>query len=134
MASNTVVAPVSTEMHCDNCHSDGGVEDIATGKVETNILTLHDQENADEYPPGHQGNLMDRRPVLCAECHASNALGAPGVAGVPNLSSAIHRKHRKEIPQTLQAAITVIPAHRRSACAMSCPHSTAWAAPIVTAP
>ena len=102
LASNTVVAPVSTEMHCDNCHFDGGVENIATGRVETNILTLHDEENADEYPAGHTGNLMGRRPVLCAECHASNALGAPGIAGIPNLSKAIHSKHRDEIPQTTE--------------------------------
>ena len=109
LASNTVVAPVSTEMHCDNCHFDGGIEDIATGKVETNILTLHDEENAEEYPPGHQGLLMNRRPVLCAECHASNALGAPGVAGVPNLSNAIHRKHRNEIPQTTEGCYNCHP-------------------------
>ena len=50
LARTTVVAPVSTEMNCDDCHYDGGVEDIATGRVETNILTLHDEENVDEYP------------------------------------------------------------------------------------
>ena len=95
LATNQVVAPVSTEMHCDYCHSDHGPgnEDIATGVVEQNILTKHDAENMDEYPPGHQGPLMGRRPILCAECHASNALGAPGVAGVPNLSNAMHEKH-----------------------------------------
>lgn len=43
LARSTVVAPVSNEMHCDTCHFDGGVEDIATGRVETNILTLHDR-------------------------------------------------------------------------------------------
>jgi hypothetical protein len=97
VASSTVVAPVSTEMHCDNCHYDGGVEDIRTGSVETNILRLHDKENAEEYPSGHTGDLMDRRPVLCAECHASNALGAPGVAGLPNLSRAIHKEHAGKV-------------------------------------
>lgn len=100
LASLTVVAPVSTEMRCDNCHFDGGVEDIATGRIETNILTLHDRENADEYPSGHTTPLMDRRPVLCAECHASNALGAPGVSGIPNLSRAMHDKHKEIVPDT----------------------------------
>lgn len=100
LASLTTVAPVSTEMRCDNCHSDGQQEDIRTGRVETNILTLHDKENMDEYPAGKRGPLMGRRPVLCAECHASNALGAPGVAGLPNLSRAMHDKHADEIPQT----------------------------------
>jgi hypothetical protein len=97
----TVVAPVSTEMNCDDCHYDGGVEGIATGGIETNILTLHDEENADEYPPGHEGPLMNRRPILCAECHASNALGADGVQGVPNLSKAIHEAHAEEVPSTI---------------------------------
>jgi hypothetical protein len=97
----TVVAPVSTEMNCDDCHYDGGVEGIATGGIETNILTLHDEEVEGEYPPGHAGPLMDRRPILCAECHASNALGAPGVPGVPNLSKAIHDAHEEEVPSTL---------------------------------
>jgi hypothetical protein len=94
LARSIVVAPVSTEMRCDNCHYDGGVEGIATGRVETNILTLHDHENMDEYPSGHQGALMNRRPILCAECHASNALGAPGVAGLPSLSNAMHEEHK----------------------------------------
>ncbi|MBK8048979.1 MAG: hypothetical protein IPK16_18805 [Anaerolineales bacterium] len=93
LAKTRTVAPVSSEMHCDNCHFDGGVEGIRTGKVDTNILTLHDKENKSEYPPGHTTPLMQRRPVLCAECHASNALGAPGQPGIPNLSKAMHKKH-----------------------------------------
>lgn len=93
LAALAVVAPVSTEMRCLNYHSDGGVGGIATGRVETNILTLHDQNHQSHYPVGHTGALMDNRPVLCAECHASNLLRAPGVAGVPNLSKLIHRNH-----------------------------------------
>jgi len=99
LARQTVVAPVSTEMHCDNCHSDGTFG-ISTGRVETNILTLHDEENMDEYPAGHTGPLMNRRPVLCAECHASAALGKPGVAGLPSLSRAMHSQHRSVVPST----------------------------------
>jgi hypothetical protein len=102
LARITTVAPVSTEMNCDDCHYDGGVEDIATGRIETNILALHDEENMDEYPPGHEGALMDRRPILCAECHASNALGAPGVGDIPNLSEAIHDAHEEEVPSNLE--------------------------------
>lgn len=102
LTRSTVVAPVSTEMNCDDCHYDGGVEHISTGNVETNILTLHDEENMDEYPAGHRGALMDRRPILCAECHASNALGASGVQGVPNLSKAIHEAHKEKVPSTIE--------------------------------
>jgi hypothetical protein len=103
LTRSTVVAPVSTEMHCDNCHSDGGVEDISTGRVETNILTLHDEENADEYPPDHDTPLMDRRPILCAECHESNALNAPGLPEyeIPSLSNAIHSQHEGEVPDSI---------------------------------
>jgi hypothetical protein len=101
LAETIAVAPVSTEMRCDHCHSDGQREGIATGNVEKNILTLHDRENMDEYPPGHQGSLVSRAPILCAECHASNALGAPGVAGLPSLSRAMHDEHDDAVSQDL---------------------------------
>ena len=109
LARLTVVAPVSTEMRCDNCHYDNGVEEIATGRVETNILTLHDEENSEEYPAGHTGRLMDRRPVLCAECHASNALNKPGVAELPNLSKAMHEKHSEQVSQNLEGCYNCHP-------------------------
>lgn len=89
LARTRTVAPVSTEMHCDTCHSDGGEEDISTGRVETNILTLHDEEN--------DTDLMGRRPVLCATCHASNALGMAGDPELPSLSRAVHGKHAGEV-------------------------------------
>ncbi len=112
LARTQPVAPVSTEMHCDYCHSDNGPgnEGIATGVVEQNILTKHDQENMgeDEYPPGF-GSLMDNRPVLCAWCHASNALGAPGEPGIPNLSNAVHEKHDGKVPDTLQGCYSCHP-------------------------
>jgi hypothetical protein len=103
LAENTVVAPVSTEMHCDNCHKDHGRgnEDIATGKVEQNILTKHDQEEGT--------HLMDQRPVLCASCHSSNALGAPGKPGVPSLSNAMHSQHAEEVPSTLDGCYNCHP-------------------------
>lgn len=85
LAETTTVAPVSTEMRCDTCHADGMQEGIRTGNVETNILTLHDKEEGT--------SLMGSRPVLCASCHGSNALGAPGKPGLPNLSRAMHAKH-----------------------------------------
>ena len=109
LTQSSVVAPVSTEMHCDNCHFDGGVEDISTGRVETNILTLHDEENQDEYPSGHETPLMDRRPVLCAECHESNALGAPGLPSIPSLSRAMHEKHDEEVSDNIEGCYNCHP-------------------------
>lgn len=87
LASTQTVAPVSTELHCEYCHDANGEGNptINTGVVKQNILTLHDQNEGT--------TLMNERPVLCADCHASNALGLAGEAGVPNLSSAIHSKH-----------------------------------------
>ncbi|MGW8161622.1 MAG: hypothetical protein ACWGN1_05185, partial [Desulfobulbales bacterium] len=38
-------------------------------------------------------DLMGSRPVLCAGCHSSNALGTSGKPGLPSLSHAIHGKH-----------------------------------------
>jgi hypothetical protein len=93
LAETTTVAPVSTEMHCDNCHYDGGVEGVATGSVELNILTVHDLENSSEYT----STLLARAPVLCASCHSSNALGTTGEPGVPNLSRAMHATHDGEV-------------------------------------
>ena len=109
LVRSTVVAPVSTEMRCDSCHYDGALEEISTGRVETNILALHDKENETEYPPGHTGALMDRRPILCAECHASNALNEPGVSGLPNLSKAMHEKHAEKVSQDLAGCYSCHP-------------------------
>jgi hypothetical protein len=36
---------------------------------------------------------MAQRPVLCADCHADNALGLPGDPEVPDLSKAMHGAH-----------------------------------------
>jgi hypothetical protein len=100
LTRNQIVAPVSTEMRCDHCHGDGEFG-ISTGRVETNILTLHDEKNLDEYPAGHRGALMNRKPILCAECHSSNALAAPGVADLPSLSNAMHSKHAGKVENNL---------------------------------
>jgi len=98
LAANMVVAPVSSEMSCVNCHADDGDATTSypitpTGKVETNLLALHDYLNSGKYQPA----LMQARPVLCANCHASAALGAPGQAGISSLSNAMHN-HHKNLP------------------------------------
>ena len=81
------VAPVSVEMHCDQCH-------VASGGYNTyeRILRLHDNENGT--------TLYANRPVLCANCHASVPLNKPGVPGLPSLSLALHKKHGEEVPST----------------------------------
>lgn len=89
VASTQTVTPVSSEMHCEYCHNDNGQGNpgIATGGVKKNILTMHDKQ--------HATSLMAQRPVLCASCHSSNALGTTGKTGVPSLSHAIHGRHSR---------------------------------------
>ena len=103
LARTRVVTPVSSEMRCDKCHSDTGEAkpDNPTGKVETNILQLHDEEEGT--------SLMTSRPVLCANCHGSNALGMPGNPNLPNLSNAMHNKHDGESPNTLDGCYNCHP-------------------------
>ncbi len=108
IARNQVVAPVSTEMHCDNCHVDGAFG-VSTGNVFTNILTLHDQLSSSQYPAGHTTLLMNNQPVLCSECHSDNALGLPGVAGVMSLSNAMHTMHTGKVPDTIDGCYNCHP-------------------------
>ena len=111
LASLDVVAPVSTELMCENCHSDEMdattkyYPDVQpTGKVETNILTIHDYLNRDNYAayladyPALLAKtpLMDNQPVLCASCHGDNALGMPNVGEINNLSNAMHGHHNPD--------------------------------------
>jgi hypothetical protein len=69
--------------------------------VATNILTLHDQKEGT--------TLMSQRPVLCAKCHGSNALGVPGDPALLNLSNAMHRKHTSAVPNSLNGCYNCHP-------------------------
>ena len=109
LATLTVVAPVSTELSCVNCHDD--TMDATTrypirptGKVETNILALHDYLNGvktdsyatylAEYPELlAKIPLLTHQPVNCDWCHGSNATGAPIVGKINSLSNAMHGHH-----------------------------------------
>lgn len=75
LASAPPVVPVSNEINCvgSGCHSS-----------EQAILNLHGPE------AGFDPNV---KPVLCASCHASNALGLAGNPNLPSLSEAIHKHH-----------------------------------------
>jgi len=75
MATTQPVVPVSNEINCvsSGCHSS-----------ELAILNQHD---------GEGGFDPNNKPILCASCHASNALGLAGNPSLPSLSEAIHKKH-----------------------------------------
>ena len=110
LAQTDVVLPVSGEMDCRACHASGAgaaarpaagwVNDpIDKRDFRLNILRLHDEKQRGEprlcrrrsrraiirrtasSPPSTGGT-----PILCASCHASEALGTAGAPGVPPLT------------------------------------------------
>ncbi len=88
-----VVAPVSTEMMCSNCHG---------SNPQLDILLTHDRDNATTlYDDWTAGKVH-----LCAECHSSNALGAPGKSGVESLTLAMHNFHKDKMQYSAAAAAT----------------------------
>lgn len=117
LASTDVVLPVSGEMDCRKCHGSeaGPAAQPAAGWVNDpnpsrdyrlNILRLHDEKHlgskvytkalaATGYPAeGLSSSVTDhQKPVLCAACHASEALGTGGAEGVGPLTRSMHSKH-----------------------------------------
>lgn len=116
VASTDIVVPVSAEMECVSCHGSGHspaarppsgwVDGPAATDDRLNILKLHDERHLGEpvytaslSAVGYsaQGLLATATtlavPVLCARCHASNALAAAGQPGVPSMTSAMHTTH-----------------------------------------
>lgn len=116
LATTTVVLAVSDEMSCRTCHASGsdpaampasGWENAAdpAKDVKWNILRLHDQnQNVAAMLPAlaaagyvYQASLYDTAkagtPILCAACHASNALGLAGIAPAAPLTTAMHTRH-----------------------------------------
>ena len=75
LASAPPVVPVSNEINCVSagCHAS------AQG-----ILDQHGPE---------AGFDPNSKPILCANCHASNALGMAGNPDLPSLSEAVHKHH-----------------------------------------
>jgi hypothetical protein len=75
LATTQNVMPVSNEINCvsSGCHSS-----------EQNILNSHE-------------DVTLTKPVLCAKCHSSNALGTTGTPGLGSLSYVIHNSHRNKV-------------------------------------
>ncbi|MCB1131983.1 MAG: hypothetical protein KDN05_12695 [Verrucomicrobiae bacterium] len=117
LATTDIVLPVSSEMDCRKCHGSGSgpaaepvggwVNDPHPSRdYRLNILRLHDEKHlgtepytsalADKgYPAaGLEASVIDQQhPVLCAACHASEALGAPSYPGVKPLTQSMHAFH-----------------------------------------
>lgn len=119
IATNDIVLPVSDEMDCRACHASGtqAAAEPAAGwawnglperDFRLNILRLHDEHQFADHPALYQAALADRgfnpqglyrgvvadgKPVLCAACHASEALGAPSFGTIPSLTTSVHAYH-----------------------------------------
>jgi len=111
-----VVLAVSDELTCSTCHSSGsntaaqpsaGWENDpdAARDMKLNILKKHDDRwDVSPYLSAlkakgftYQASLYQTAkggtPILCAACHGTNALGAPGVTGVNALTADMHTLH-----------------------------------------
>ena len=148
LATNDIVLPVSDEMDCRACHASGSVaaaqpaagwvwSGIQERDFRLNILRLHDEQNfasnATVYAAALATNhfnsqglyrsvVADGRPVLCAACHASEALGGGGIAGIPPLTESVHKFHAHVIDPLSHT--TLDSAANRSACYRCHPGST----------
>lgn len=92
LAMTRVVAPVSTEMGCKNCH--GGKWRVAgrTGisdRTARDILQVHDRINKTDLLAKAAGG----NPVRCQSCHGDPLKGGESNPGVLNLSAAMHGFH-----------------------------------------
>ena len=121
LATTDVVLPVSGEMNCRACHASnsgpaarpvaGWVNDPDSKRdYRLNVLRLHDEKfaglatyigalSANGYNPlGLYATVVQNgRPVLCAQCHSSEALGTPSYPGVPSLTQSVHSRHANVI-------------------------------------
>ncbi|HET7839898.1 MAG TPA: hypothetical protein VFL04_09060 [Rectinemataceae bacterium] len=81
IASTKATVPTSDEINCAKCHAPGASIQASF----QDILDKHDALSST--------NLAAAKPVLCASCHSSPALGTPLQAGIPYLSASIHGFH-----------------------------------------
>ncbi len=137
LAQARVVLPVSDEMSCAACHASnsGAAAKPAAGWVtgetgereyKLNILRLHDEKALSNATfksalatkgydaAGLFATASAGKPILCASCHASNALPGTGIAGIKPLTAAIHSHHALVKDATTGVLLDSI--NNRSAC------------------
>ncbi|MDP3431185.1 MAG: cytochrome c, partial [Desulfomicrobium sp.] len=92
LASTKVVAPISTEIGCKNCHGGtwrhGGVMGISVTTA-SDVLARHDRRHKTQLLPQAEAG----KPVLCQSCHPDPLLNAAGNPELLNLPAAIHGFH-----------------------------------------
>ena len=119
LATTDIVLPTSDEMSCAKCHGSnsnpaampgaGWVNDPDPAKdAKLNILRKHDDRFASTaqfqsaatqvgYNPTGLSATVATTPILCYNCHASNALGKAGVSGIQSMTSAMHGLHGPQV-------------------------------------
>jgi PKD repeat protein len=148
LATNDVVLPVSDEMDCRACHASGTQtaampaagwvwDGLPERDYRLNILRLHDERQFAQFPTLYAAALAtnhynpaglyrrvtaDGKPILCALCHASEALQTAGFPGVPPLTTAVHSRHASVMDPVLHT--TLDNTLNRSACYRCHPGST----------
>jgi len=148
IASNDIVLPVSDEMDCRACHASGrqAAAKPAAGWVwnglqerdfRLNILRLHDEHEFANHGTLYtaalaargfnshglyRGVVADGKPVLCASCHASEALGAPSYGTIPQLTTSVHSYHAHVMDPVLNT--TLDNSANRNSCYRCHPGST----------
>ncbi len=145
IATTDIVLPVSDEMDCRACHASdappaarpvaGWAHDPDPQRdYRLNILLRHDDlsagstlfadalQSAGYDAAGLHATAVGGRSVLCAACHASNALGTTGFAGVRPLTAAVHWMHASVVDPTEGLALSAV--QNRSACYRCHPGAT----------
>jgi hypothetical protein len=145
LAETRIVLPVSDEMSCTTCHASGSGDAAkpAAGWVydknpdrdyRLNILRKHDDRQgtnpvykdalarAGYSPQGLYATATGGKPILCAKCHASNALPGTGIAGITALTHTIHSRHATVIDP--RNGLTLDASTNRAACYSCHPGST----------
>ena len=124
LASTRIVLPVSDEMTCSACHLSGSAGDAKPllgwrwhpdrdKDIKLNVLRLHDEnqqgnpafiqalENQGFNTNGlYQTVVVDGTAILCARCHASNALPVAPEPGLPPLTQVMHGHHGQVVDPT----------------------------------
>jgi hypothetical protein len=148
VATNDIVLPISDEMDCRACHASGSGpaaqpaagwswDGLPERDYRLNILRLHDQHEFALHSALYQSALAargfdaaglyrsvtaDGKPVLCAICHASEALGLASYSNTPPLTSSIHGFHAHV--QDPELGMTLDNSANRAACYRCHPGST----------
>jgi hypothetical protein len=145
LATTDIVLPVSDEMDCRACHASGSADAArpAAGWVNNpdpqidyrqNVLLVHDDRQAGlaafqqalvtagYSASGLYATAQAGTPILCAKCHASNALPGTGLPGIPQLTHSVHGSHATVVDPTTQ--MTLGNSQNRSACYRCHPGAT----------